>query len=103
MLSINVKDCLFVKTFDEFLRWKGENVSTSEVEAVMSNLVDYKDVIVYGVEIRGQEGRAGMAAVYDPEERVDLKKLVEGVKKCLPSYARPIFIRILKKIDLTGE
>ncbi|XP_018579796.1 long-chain fatty acid transport protein 4 [Anoplophora glabripennis] len=89
------------RTGDTF-RWKGENVSTSEVEAVMSNLVDYKDVVVYGVEIRGQEGRAGMAAVFDPEEAVDLNKLVGGVKKTLPSYARPIFVRILSKIDLTG-
>lgn len=89
------------RTGDTF-RWKGENVSTSEVEAVMSNLVDYKDVVVYGAEIRGQEGRAGMAAVLDPDETVDLNKLVAGVKKTLPSYARPILIRILRKIDLTG-
>lgn len=77
-------------------------MSTSEVEAVISNLVDYKDVVVYGVEIRGQEGRAGMAAILDPEEAVDLKQFVQGVKKTLPSYARPIFIRLLRKIDMTG-
>lgn len=77
-------------------------MSTSEVEAVISNIVDYKDVVVYGVEIRGQEGRAGMAAILDPEEVVDLKEFVQGVKKMLPSYARPIFVRILRKIDLTG-
>lgn len=68
----------------------------------MSNLVDYKDVVVFGVEIRGQEGRAGMAAILDPEEKVDLNELVNGLKKSLPSYARPIFIRLLRKIDLTG-
>lgn len=85
-----------------FFRWKGENVSTSEVEAVISNIVDYKDAVVYGVEIRGQEGRAGMVAILDPEEVVDLKSFVQGVKKALPSYARPIFVRILRKIDLTG-
>ncbi|CAG9825429.1 unnamed protein product [Phaedon cochleariae] len=90
------------RTGDTF-RWKGENVSTSEVEDVMSNLVNYKDVIVYGVEIKGQEGRAGMAAVFDPEETLDLKQLVGGLKKMLPAYARPIFIRILMKIDMTGN
>ena len=37
------------RTGDTF-RWKGENVSTSEVEAVISNLVDYRDATVYGVE-----------------------------------------------------
>ncbi|CAH0557667.1 unnamed protein product [Brassicogethes aeneus] len=89
------------RTGDTF-RWKGENVSTSEVEAVLSNIVSYKDVVVYGVEIRGQEGRAGMAAILDPEGSVDLKQLAEGVKRALPSYARPIFIRILQKLDMTG-
>lgn len=108
------------RTGDTF-RWKGENVSTSEVEAVVSNLVNYKDVVVYGVEvnpfvaflraiictffsqIRGQEGRAGMAAVLDPEESLDFKSLAAGIKKALPSYARPIFIRTLRKLDLTGK
>lgn len=90
------------RTGDTF-RWKGENVSTSEVEAVLSNLVNYKDVVAYGVEIRGQEGRAGMAAILDPEESLDLKSLAEGVRKVLPSYARPIFIRMLNKLDMTGK
>lgn len=34
-------------------RWKGENVSTTEVEASISNIVDLSDVCVYGVEIPG--------------------------------------------------
>lgn len=89
------------RTGDTF-RWKGENVSTSEVEAVISNLIDYKDAVAYGVEIKGQEGRAGMAAILDPNQSVDLDKLASGVKKMLPSYARPIFVRLLHKIDMTG-
>ena len=32
-------------------RWKGENVSTSEVEAAISNIVKLKDCLVYGVEV----------------------------------------------------
>lgn len=83
-------------------RWKGENVSTSEIEGILGNLISYKDVVVYGVEIRGQEGRAGMAAILDPEQDIDLKVLAQGVRKSMPSYARPIFIRILKKVDMTG-
>lgn len=38
------------RTGDTF-RWKGENVSTSEIEAIISNLVNYRDCIVYGVEV----------------------------------------------------
>lgn len=44
-----------------------------------------------------------MAAILDPSETIDLKNLAAGVKKALPSYARPIFVRILRKIDLTGK
>lgn len=32
-------------------RWKGENVSTAEVEGVVSNTAGYRDCVVYGVEV----------------------------------------------------
>lgn len=38
------------RTGDTF-RWKGENVSTTEVEAVVSNLINYRDCVVYGVKV----------------------------------------------------
>lgn len=40
------------RTGDTF-RWKGENVSTTEVEGTLSRLLDMKDVVVYGVEVPG--------------------------------------------------
>lgn len=40
------------RTGDTF-RWKGENVSTSEVEAQVSNVAEYRDTVVYGVEVSG--------------------------------------------------
>lgn len=89
------------RTGDTF-RWKGENVSTSEIEAIVSNLINYRDCIVYGVEIRGAEGRAGMAAIYDEDSSLNIDRLTTDVKEQLPAYARPQFIRILTKIDLTG-
>jgi len=50
--------------------------------------------------IIGNEGRAGMAAMVD--EQLDLKQLHCDLKKCLPRYARPIFIRLVDKVDMTG-
>lgn len=89
------------RTGDTF-RWKGENVSTSEIEAIISNLINYRDCIVYGVEIPGLEGKAGMAAIYDEKATLDVHQLSIDLKEHLASYAVPRFIRILSKIDLTG-
>ena len=55
------------------------------------------------MEIPGTEGRAGMAAIPDPERRVDLTKLYAGMVDKLPNYARPIFLRFVEEIDVTGE
>ncbi|XP_034231074.1 long-chain fatty acid transport protein 4-like isoform X2 [Thrips palmi] len=89
------------RTGDTF-RWKGENVSTSEVEAVVSNAAGYRDAVVYGVEVFGNEGRAGMAAILDQEDNLDLQAIAEGVRRALPAYARPQFIRALRQVEMTG-
>lgn len=35
-------------------RWRGENVSTTEVEGILSNVLDQTDVAVYGVAVPGE-------------------------------------------------
>ncbi|MEQ2181753.1 hypothetical protein GOODEAATRI_014746 [Goodea atripinnis] len=82
------------RTGDTF-RWKGENVSTTEVEGTLSRLLDMKDVVVYGVEIPGAEGKAGMAAIADPSQSTDLETFFKDMEKVLPPYARPVFLRFL--------
>ncbi|RZC37226.1 long-chain fatty acid transport protein 4-like [Asbolus verrucosus] len=89
------------RTGDTF-RWKGENISTSEIEAVISNVVDLNDAVVYGVEVPGSEGRAGMVAIVDSQNTLDMGKLCRGLKKNLPSYAVPIFVRVMDSVPMTG-
>ena len=40
------------RTGDTF-RWRGENVSTTEVETAISKIVRMQDAVVYGVEVPG--------------------------------------------------
>ncbi|XP_036129769.1 bile acyl-CoA synthetase [Molossus molossus] len=84
-------------------RWKGENVSTREVEGVLS-LVDFlQEVNVYGVSVPGCEGKVGMAAVQlAPGRTFDGQKLYQHVRTWLPSYAVPHFIRIQDTLEITN-
>jgi solute carrier family 27 (fatty acid transporter), member 1/4 len=92
----------FVDRTGDTFRWKGENVSTCEVEAIISNEVGLRDATAYGVVVGNAEGRAGMVAITDPEGTVNLERLCERLQKALPPYARPLFVRLLKQADLTG-
>ena len=46
----------FVDRLGDTFRWKGENVSTMEVEAVISGCLRLQDAIAYGVEVRSFSG-----------------------------------------------
>ncbi|OPJ67843.1 long-chain fatty acid transport protein 4 isoform A [Patagioenas fasciata monilis] len=89
------------RTGDTF-RWKGENVSTTEVEGTLSRILHLIDVVVYGVEIPGIEGKAGMAAIADPENSCNLEVFASELKKALPLYARPVFLRFLHEVSKTS-
>ncbi|XP_017839937.1 long-chain fatty acid transport protein 4 isoform X1 [Drosophila busckii] len=89
------------RTGDTF-RWRGENVATQEVEAIITNCIGLSDCVVYGVQIPHVEGKAGMAAIMDPERKVDMDYLSIVIRGSLPPYARPLFIRLLAEIPRTA-
>ncbi|XP_076443429.1 long-chain fatty acid transport protein 6-like [Babylonia areolata] len=96
----------FYDRIGDTFRWKGENVSTTEVANIMCSPDFIQDVNVYGVEIPGHSGRAGMAALTLSEgERMTPERLKQVYKVCqddLPFYARPLFLRILPEARMTG-
>ncbi len=95
----------FVDRIGDTFRWKSENVSTTEVSDIVSQHKDVDFCVVYGVEIPGTDGRAGMAAIVLAEGRtlanMDLAGLSTHIRMNLPVYAQPIFIRILKELPTT--
>ena len=90
----------FCDRLGDTYRWRGENVSTVEIEDIISAKLESAEVIIFGVEIPGQEGRAGMAVIL--KENINLQKLTDDIKQTIPSYARPVFIRISNEVEHTG-
>jgi len=92
----------FVDRIGDTFRWKGENVSTSEVADAINNFPGVKDANVYGVQVQGRDGRAGMAAIVCDEKECDIAGLYAHLNAHLPEYARPLFLRIQKEILVTS-
>jgi fatty-acyl-CoA synthase len=90
----------FIDRIGDTFRWKGENVATSEVAGVITAFPGVAEATVYGVGVPGTEGAAGMAAIV-PEGKLDLNALREHLARRLPPYARPLFLRIQKQLDVT--
>jgi fatty-acyl-CoA synthase len=91
----------FVDRIGDTFRWKGENVSTNEVAERLQAAPGVEEATVYGVAVEGADGRAGMAAlVVGPE--FDIKLFDEHVGRELPTYAQPLFVRLLPAMETTG-
>lgn len=95
-------DFWFVDRVGDTFRWKGENVSTEQVAAVLSELPFVEMCAVYGVRLPGQEGRAGMAAIkLRAEQLLDPDALFSVVEQHLIDAARPRFVRIVPALQTT--
>lgn len=91
----------FVDRIGDTFRWKGENVSTNQVAETLTAYPGIKEAIVYGVRIGALEGRAGMASLTTGPD-FDLNGLHDYLRRELPPFARPLFIRLQQTIDTTG-
>jgi fatty-acyl-CoA synthase len=93
----------FTDRLGDTFRWKGENVATTEVEAALSADPQVEEATVFGVEVPGTSGRAGMAAIQLREgEEFDGKGLAKEAYERLPGYAVPLFVRVVKELAHTS-
>jgi len=91
----------FFDRIGDTFRWKGENISTTEVATVIEGASGVSEAVVYGVSIPGSEGRAGMAAIVVAED-LNLGLLRRYIHENLPKHARPLFLRIRTALDITA-
>ncbi|XP_070539259.1 long-chain fatty acid transport protein 2-like [Ptychodera flava] len=93
----------FVDRIGDTFRRKGENVSTTEVAEIIGIHPAIKEANVYGIQIPGQDGRAGMASlVLKNGETFEPSEFYKHVTTSLPMYACPRFLRMVDKLDKTG-
>jgi fatty-acyl-CoA synthase len=91
----------FIDRMGDTFRWKGENVSTVQVEDALCRCQGVTGAVVFGVSIPGTEGRAGMAALTVAPD-FDLACFRRQVTAALPPYARPVFLRLCETFANTG-
>ena len=100
--SAGQKHYQFVDRIGDTFRWKSENVSTNEVAEIINQYSQVNMANVYGVQIPNTEGRAGMVAFNCDLNEFNWDTFAEYMSDTLPSYARPVFVRIIKELETTG-
>ncbi len=74
------------------------------MEAIISSILELKDATSYGVEIPNTDGRAGMVAIpVQKENEIDFDRLYNGITEKLPKYARPLFVRLIREVQMTSK
>lgn len=97
----------FVDRIGDTFRWKSENVSTAEVSEALGSHPAMREANVYGVALPNHDGRAGCAAIGLADgSTLDAglrRELAAHVRKRLPRYAVPLFLRLTKEdLEVTG-
>lgn len=92
----------FVDRVGDTFRWKGENVATTEVEGALNRHPAVEQAVVYGVQVPGCDGRAGMASLTWKQGDFDGAALAQLLRDNLPAYAVPLFIRLRPEQEITG-
>lgn len=104
MRHMGFRHSQFIDRTGDTFRWKGENISTTEVEMLLEEADHISEAVVYGVEIPNTNGRAGMASIRLDKnlEEFDFLTLLTQMKESMSDYSIPVFLSISNNVELTG-
>lgn len=91
----------FLERLGDSFRFKGENVSATQVERELSQVPGVVDALVTGVAVPGYDGRAGLAVLVC-EPGFELERL-HGLAARLPRSALPRFVRLVSELPRTSS
>jgi fatty-acyl-CoA synthase len=91
----------FIERGGDSYRFRGENVSVSQVERELETLPGVREAAVTGVAVPGYDGRVGLAVVVS-EPSFDVTSL-EALATRLPRSALPRFVRLAPELARTSS
>jgi fatty-acyl-CoA synthase len=91
----------FVERGGDSYRFRGENVSVTEVERELLRLPKIRDALVSGVAIAGYDGRVGLAVLV-AEPGFDVQSLA-SLSERLPRSWLPRFVRLVPELSRTSS
>ena len=91
----------FVDRIGDTFRWKGENVATSEVAEAITAFPGMTEATVYGVPVPGTEGAPAWRRSSSTARSI-YRAFRKYLARVLPAYARPLFLRIQERIEVTA-
>ena len=94
----------FVDRIKDCIRRRGENISATEVEAVVQQFPGVAEVAAYAVpsDIPGAEDEVMLAVVPQPGQPLACEELVRVSAAQLPRFAKPRFVRIMAELPKTA-
>lgn len=95
----------FCDRIGDTMRWKSENISTSEVSEALGSHPAVHEANVYGVSLPNHDGRAGCAALLLDGEatQATLDGVAATAQQRLSKHAVPLFLRIVREMRTTGN